>query len=209
MKTNTKDQGRTTSMPMSEDKATSRVSHRLWGIAFAVLLGFLLLAPRAARGGEIAVVGGYGALGSPSPFAKLSLSFGKRVVFEGGESSTRAYPQVQAPATRCLGIPSQLWHRGSRFPAAVASRRLRPSMQGCCGDLGETQLVGAGEDDSAVKIEDDALTERKRELGKRRRGVTRHSRQRRRSRRRARLSVRVAESQHRKRAKKLCLLPCL
>ena len=82
MKTNTKDQGRTTSMPASEDKAASRVSHRLWGIAFAVLLGFLLLAPKAARGGEIAVVGGYGALGSPSPFAKLSLSFGKRVVFD-------------------------------------------------------------------------------------------------------------------------------
>ena len=87
MKPSTKNRGRTTGMPKLLPKplplslTASLVPHRLWGIALAVLLGLLLLAPKAARGGEIAVLGGYGVLGSKSPFTKLSLSFGKRVAF--------------------------------------------------------------------------------------------------------------------------------
>ena len=77
MNTNTKDRGRTQGRT-----TTSSVSNKLWGVALALLLGFLLLVPQSARGGEIAIVGGYGVLDAPSPFAKLSLSFGKRVVFD-------------------------------------------------------------------------------------------------------------------------------
>ena len=77
MNTNTKDRGRS----KRRTTASSR-SNKLRGIALALLLGFLLLVPQSARGGEIAIVGGYGLLDAPSPFAKVSLSFGKRVVFD-------------------------------------------------------------------------------------------------------------------------------
>ncbi len=63
---------------------TSSVPNKFWGIALAFLLGFLLFVPQSARGGEIAVLGGYNLLGqsASSPSAKISLSFGKRVVFD-------------------------------------------------------------------------------------------------------------------------------
>ena len=95
----------------SKTFATSSVPNKLWGIAVAFLLGFLLFLPQSARGddsasnddsarderarndlerkdsrarGEVAVLGGYGFLeeGVSAPFTKISFSFGKRVVFD-------------------------------------------------------------------------------------------------------------------------------
>ena len=86
MKTNTKNRGRTASLSVSKASAGGSVSRRLWGVALAFLLGGLLFVPQSARGGEISVGGGYGVLRSPKPLARLSLSFGKRVVLglQGG-----------------------------------------------------------------------------------------------------------------------------
>ncbi len=80
-----------TSILMSKDIPESTPSRKFRGIArvrnlSVFLLGFLLLVPQSARGGEIAALGGIGVLEGNSPFVKLSLSFGQRVAldFNGG-----------------------------------------------------------------------------------------------------------------------------
>ena len=131
MNTNTKDRGRTQGRTTA-----SSSSNKLRGIALALLLGFLLLVPQSARGGEIAIVGGYGLLDAPSPFAKVSLSFGKRVVvdFNGGVVFAKPDKTRFAVLTRTFDLREniegvEIPHSKPALQRRLGNTRARPQVQ--------------------------------------------------------------------------------